>query len=502
VANNSAGGAAPAHVTLDNVVFSGDLAIGGDGGSSGPSCGGGGGGLGGNGGPGGFGGGDGTVGGGTYGGGGGGLGAGGDIFVMAGASLIMTGGSLGAGSVSGGLGAGGAGNGQALGADIFAMRGASVTIADVAPTITGTVASQATTLEAPVTPFANVTIDDANTGATDTLTITLSNGAGGTLVDGAGFSGLKTLGSAVYPLSGTASEITTELGTDSAFSSELDALVFTPKAAYPSASATTTFTLSDVSSAYVTPAVDSRTTVIDNDSGAISVSAAHLAANIDGINADAQVTSITLTDSGILQLNLTDAQATGDTAALNKITNQVFEVLAPAMAPTFYVGGNGATGPALTLTASNSAVVERAASNVALTGSNDSVSMGAWSDLSISGSTDAITGTTGDKITLQANSSVVLTGSSDTVTMGAGSNLSVSGVKIGSRRRRATKSRSCRGLTMWSRAQASQSARPLQQGSGSGAMASPASWTTSTDRARASRFRPLRTWPSPGPTIR
>jgi hypothetical protein len=128
-----------------------------------------------------------------------------------------------------------------------------------------------TTLEAPVTLFAAVTIGDANANATDKLTITLS-GAGGALADGGGFSGLTTSSAGVYTLSGTAIE------------DELDALVFTPKAAWPNASATTTFTLSDVSSAYATPAVDSTTTVIDNDpSGAISVSAAYLAANIDGI---------------------------------------------------------------------------------------------------------------------------------------------------------------------------------------------------------------------------
>src|SRR5207248_689796 len=44
-----------------------------------------------------------------------------------------------------------------------------------APTISGTVAGQTTTSEAPVHPFAGVTISDPNTGATDTLTITVLN---------------------------------------------------------------------------------------------------------------------------------------------------------------------------------------------------------------------------------------------------------------------------------------------------------------------------------------
>ena len=120
----------------------------------------------------------------------------------------------------------------------------------VAPTITGTKANQATTSEAPVHPFANVTIADNNSGATDTLTINVG-GAGGTL-SGTGMSG-GTGG--VYTLSGTAAAIT----------SELDALSFTPKAGAAGTSSTSTFSLSDVSSAFSTPATDSKTSVIDTD---------------------------------------------------------------------------------------------------------------------------------------------------------------------------------------------------------------------------------------------
>jgi hypothetical protein len=59
----------------------------------------------------------------------------------------------------------------------------------------------------------------------------------------------------VYSLSGTASAIT----------SELEALVFTPNAGAPNTSSTTTFTLSDQSSAGGAPTVDTATTVIDQD---------------------------------------------------------------------------------------------------------------------------------------------------------------------------------------------------------------------------------------------
>ena len=120
---------------------------------------------------------------------------------------------------------------------------------------------QTTTSEAPVRPFAHATIGDANAGATDTLTITLG-GAGGTLIDGTGFSGLTTVGAGVYRLSGTAGAIT----------SELDALIFTPTAGAPNTTSTTTFTLSDLSSANGAPTVDSTTTVIDSDPAAAPAS--------------------------------------------------------------------------------------------------------------------------------------------------------------------------------------------------------------------------------------
>jgi len=131
----------------------------------------------------------------------------------------------------------------------------SVTNVDpaVAPTLSGATAGQATTSETAVLPFANVTDSDANANATDTLAITLSNGGAGGTLSGNGLSG-GTNG--VYTLpSGSAATVT----------SELDALVFTPVAGAPNTSATTTFTLSDTSSAYATATVDSTTSVIDAD---------------------------------------------------------------------------------------------------------------------------------------------------------------------------------------------------------------------------------------------
>jgi uncharacterized repeat protein (TIGR03803 family) len=119
----------------------------------------------------------------------------------------------------------------------------------VAPTITGTVSSQATTSETPIDPFSGVTIGDTNAGATDTLSITLS-GLGS--LSGTGLS----LSSGIYKLTGTAAAIT----------SELRALSFTPVDGVPNTSATTTFTLSDTSSAVSHPVV-ATTTVTDSDPG-------------------------------------------------------------------------------------------------------------------------------------------------------------------------------------------------------------------------------------------
>ncbi|HEX4766456.1 MAG TPA: hypothetical protein VH414_09285, partial [Lichenihabitans sp.] len=120
-----------------------------------------------------------------------------------------------------------------------------------APTITGTVANQATSSETTVKPFSGVTIGDSNNGSpTETLTITLG-GAGGTLTG----TNLTDNHNGTYTLTGSASTVT----------SRLDALVFTPTAGAPNTSSTTTFTLSDKSSAYGTATSDNTTSVIDSD---------------------------------------------------------------------------------------------------------------------------------------------------------------------------------------------------------------------------------------------
>ncbi len=118
----------------------------------------------------------------------------------------------------------------------------------VAPKIKGTVGGQLTTSEASIIPFAHVGIHDANANASDTLTIKFT---GGGALSGAGLS----LSNGNYTLRGSAAEITTEL----------DALVFTPTAGAAATQHTTTFTLTDVSSATTKSAIDATTGVTDVD---------------------------------------------------------------------------------------------------------------------------------------------------------------------------------------------------------------------------------------------
>ena len=167
----------------------------------------------------------------------------------------------------------------------------------VAPTITGTVAGQKTTSEAAVKPFSGVTIADPNSGASDTLKITVT-GAGGTL-SGTGLTG-GTGG--VYTLAGTAAAIT----------SELDALSFTPKAGSPGTSSTTNFQLSDLSSAYATPTVNTTTSVVDTDpAGALSLSVAQATAMETAGGSAPSGDVVTLSDTAANIATLTAAQIGG-----------------------------------------------------------------------------------------------------------------------------------------------------------------------------------------------
>ena len=126
-----------------------------------------------------------------------------------------------------------------------------------APTIGGTVGGQSTTFEAPVKPFASVTIGDRNSGATE-----VAGHHAGRWWHAGRHRADRRNGS--YQLTGTAASVT----------SALDALVFTAALGPPLAGATTRFTLTDKSSAAATVTTDSTASVIDSDSLSLFVDAA------------------------------------------------------------------------------------------------------------------------------------------------------------------------------------------------------------------------------------
>ena len=125
-----------------------------------------------------------------------------------------------------------------------------VSIAEpAAPTIGGTLSGQTTIGASPIAPFSGVTIGDANSGAVDAVSIALTGG--GALAG----PGLTYVSPDVYALA---------TGSPAAVSAALQALVFTPAPGAPDTTATTTFALTDVSSAG-TSANNSATTVADDN---------------------------------------------------------------------------------------------------------------------------------------------------------------------------------------------------------------------------------------------
>jgi serralysin len=129
----------------------------------------------------------------------------------------------------------------------------SITLA-APPTISGTVAGQATTDLVTIAPFSGVAIADANAGQTETVTVTLSAAANGAL---------SNLGGGTY---NATTGVYTDTGTAAVVTAALDGLVFTPTAnqVAPGLTVTTGFTITDKDTAGGT-ATDSTTTVVATD---------------------------------------------------------------------------------------------------------------------------------------------------------------------------------------------------------------------------------------------
>ena len=141
----------------------------------------------------------------------------------------------------------------------------------------------------------------------------------------------------------------------------------------------------------------------------ISDAASAVAASFDALNADSDIASITLTDSGVPALSLTTTQAANDTTALGEISNQAFEVIAGG-AHTYYDHSTAL----VTVTDSNATFLLSGGAQAKVTGGRDAI------DLSGSGDVANLYGTGGNWDSMIANNGTVYLTSAQTAVYGGG----------------------------------------------------------------------------------
>jgi len=212
----------------------------------------------------------------------------------------------------------------------------TATAVEDAPTISGTMAGQSTTDATTLKPFATVTIGDADFGQTETVTITPSTTANGTLSDPHASTDGSTIVNGVYSITGTASYVT----------KYLDDLVFTPvdHEVAPGQSVTTGFTIADINTTGASTS-DSTTSVVataNSDAPTITGATANHTTNdatsdipfphvtIAEVDAD-QLETVTVTPNVTANGVLVDPNAASDGGT---VTNGVYSITGTAAAVT------------------------------------------------------------------------------------------------------------------------------------------------------------------------
>ena len=215
------------------------------------------------------------------------------------------------------------------------------TATEDAPIITGSVAGQATTDEASLSPFGHVSIAEVDFGQTETATVTLSASANGVLSDPSASTDHSSITGGVYAVTGTAAAVT----------AALDGLAFTPTARQeaPGQTVTTGFTVavtdtagagaSDNTTSVVATAITHLPTITGSVAGQATTDVASLApfAHVAIGQVDVgQTETVTVTPSASANGTLLDPNANADGSS---VTGDVYTVSGTAAVVTAALDG-------------------------------------------------------------------------------------------------------------------------------------------------------------------